>query len=86
LDNPPPADEESEEEPEDQVPEAEETEEEKIRARNCLDNQVRGQTLRVTDDLKIRVGEEVKEDVVKPVRPPAETAEVGDLKKDGSNL
>jgi NAD-dependent histone deacetylase SIR2 len=86
LDNPPPADEESGEEPEDQVPEAEETEEERLEREIALITKSVGETLRVTDDLKIRVGEEVKEDVVKPVRPPAEMAEVGDLKKDGSNL
>ena len=86
LDNPPPVDEESEEEPEDQVSEAEETEEERLqREIDWLTKSV-DEALRVTDDLKTRVGKEVKEDVAKTVRPPAETAEVGNLKKDGSNL
>ena len=86
LDNPPPAGGDSEEEPEDQVPEAGETEEERLQREIAWLTKSVDETLRVTDDLKTRVGKEVKEDVAKPARPPAEPSEVESLKKDGSNL
>ena len=85
LDNPPPADEESEEELENKVPEAE-TEEEKLQREIDLLIKSVDESLRVTDDLKIRVGKEVEKDVAKTVHPPAETGEAGNLKKGGSNL
>jgi len=88
LDNPPPADEESEEEPEDRTPEAKETEEERLqREIDWLTKSVEG-TLKVTDDLKERVEKEVKEEVVETARPPspAQVADVEDLQKGESNL
>ena len=88
LDNPPPVDEESEEESEDQIPETEETEEEKLQREIAWLTKSVDATLRVSDDLKKRVEKEAKEELVKTVRPsgPAETTDVGNLKEGGSNL
>ena len=80
LDNPPPVDEESEES-EDQIPKTEETEEEKLQREIAWLTKSVDATLRVSDDLKKRVEKEVKEELVKTVRPsgPAETTDVENL-------
>jgi len=88
LDDPPPADEEPEEEPEDRAPEAKETEEERLQREIALLTKSVEGTLRVTDDLKERVEKEAKEEIVETVCPPspAQTADVVDLQKGESNL
>lgn len=94
LDSPPPADEESEEEPEqpeDEVDQTEETEDDRLqREINSLAKSV-DDALRITDDLKERVGKELKEtkeDVARAVRLTGrkDVAEEGKLKTDESHL
>ena len=84
LDNPPPTDE-SEEEPEDPVPEAEETEEEKLKREIEWITKSVGDTLKVSDDLKKRVEEEAEAEGAKAGA--VETGDAGSkLQKDGANL
>lgn len=83
LDSPPPTDEEPEE-PEGQAPAAEETEEERLQREIAWLTKSVEDTLKVTDDLKKRVEEEAEEEVAKIARP--ESADVGKVQKDGSNL
>ena len=91
LDNPPPADEESEDEPEDEVHQTEETEDDRLQREIASLTKSVDDSLRITDDLKARVGKEIKgtkEDAVRAARPSGrdEVAEEGNLKKDGSHL
>jgi len=79
LDNPPPTDE-AEEAAEDQTPEAEETEEEKLKREVAWITKSVGDTLKITDDLKQRVEEEEEEEGVKA------SGDAGKLKEGGSNL
>ena len=88
LDNPPPADEESEEEPEDKAPEAEDTVDEMLHREIAWLTESVDTTLKLTDDLKERVEKLTKDDAAKVVRPVGseEKEVVGNLGKDGSNL
>jgi len=87
LDNPPPKDE-TEEEAEDQVPEAEETEEEKLKREIAWITKSVGDTLKITDDLKKRVEEEAEEEEKGVKASPVGAADAGksQLQKDGPSL
>jgi len=85
LDNPPAADE-SEEGSEDQVSEAEETEEEKLQRELAWITKSVGDTLKITDDLKKRVEEEVEVGSSKAGAGAVGTGGEEKLQKDGPNL
>lgn len=85
LENAPSTDEESEEEPEGQASDAEETAEERLKREIAWLTESVDATLRITDDLKERVQKETKEEVVGTLSPSssAEKAEdEGNLEKD----
>lgn len=84
LDNPPPADEESEEESEDKAPEADET----LRREIAWLTESVDATLKLADDLKERVEKMTKDDAAEVVRPVSSEGEegAGNLGKEGSNL
>lgn len=88
LDDPPPAEEESEGESEGQAPEVEETVEERLQREIAWLTQSVDVTLNITDDLKKRVEKETKEGDVKKASAssPVEKTEAGNLGKGGSNL
>ena len=87
LDSPPPADEESEDEREDAADQTEETEDDRLQREIALLTKSVDDSLKITDDLKARVGKEIKEtteDTVRVVRPsgPKDVEEEGKLKRD----
>lgn len=83
LDNPPPADEGSEEESEGQAAKAADTAEEKLQQEIAWLTQSVEVTLKVTDDLKKRVEKETKEEVAKGSTEKLSTENLG---KDGPSL
>lgn len=90
LDNPTSTEEESEEEPQEEVHEAEETEEERLQREIAWLTKSVGDSLRVTDDLKVRVEREVKGDAAKTAhlssQKETKELEVENSPKGGSNL
>lgn len=85
LDNPPPAEEESEEEFNDQVTGTEETADEGLQREIAWLTESVDATLKITDDLKKRAEKDMKEEVVNPVNP-TKKEDAGNLKKEGSSL
>jgi len=84
LDNPPPADEESEEASENHATRAKETEEERLEREISLLTKSVEDTLKVTDNFKKSVEKEAKEEDANVAR--AETADAGNKQKGGSYL